>query len=159
MSTDYIQYKFDDGGRIRNIKIPKSYIVVQQRALGITEQEAIDLFLSDEGYVIDPTVEELTNKAKSAGVGANARSTTLKKRKAPERKPQYDKRLVIQLLQEALEECWMDDYLPYTKEDGKQIKIPAPNNVIVTNPERMIAFAMGDERYEITLTRKRKPKK
>lgn len=32
-------------------------------------------------------------------------------------------------------------------------------NCEITNKERMIAFAIGEERYEITLTQKRKPKK
>lgn len=34
----------------------------------------------------------------------------------------------------------------------------ATENVEITNKERMIAFKIGDERYEITLTQKRKPK-
>lgn len=31
-------------------------------------------------------------------------------------------------------------------------------NVAITNPERIIAFEIGDEKFEITLTQKRKPK-
>lgn len=31
-------------------------------------------------------------------------------------------------------------------------------NVAITNPERVIAFEIGDEKFEITLTQKRKPK-
>lgn len=31
-------------------------------------------------------------------------------------------------------------------------------NVQISNPERMISFAFGDEKYEITLIQKRKPK-
>jgi DNA-binding transcriptional MerR regulator len=34
----------------------------------------------------------------------------------------------------------------------------ATENVEITNKERMIAFKIGDERYEITLIQKRKPK-
>ena len=32
------------------------------------------------------------------------------------------------------------------------------DNVVVTNPERMISFEIGDNKYEIMLTQKRKPK-
>ena len=32
------------------------------------------------------------------------------------------------------------------------------DNVAVTNPERMISFEIGDNKYEIMLTQKRKPK-
>ena len=35
----------------------------------------------------------------------------------------------------------------------------ATENVEITNKERMIAFQIGEERYEITLIQKRKPKK
>lgn len=35
----------------------------------------------------------------------------------------------------------------------------ATENVQITNKERMIAFQIGDEKYEITLIQKRKPKK
>jgi hypothetical protein len=35
----------------------------------------------------------------------------------------------------------------------------ATENVEITNKERMIAFKIGDESYEITLIQKRKPKK
>ena len=34
----------------------------------------------------------------------------------------------------------------------------AYENVEITNAERMIAFSIGDEKYEITLIQKRKPK-
>lgn len=34
----------------------------------------------------------------------------------------------------------------------------ATENVQITNKERMIAFQIGDEKYEITLIQKRKPK-
>lgn len=34
----------------------------------------------------------------------------------------------------------------------------ATENVEITNKERMIAFKIGDEKYEITLIQKRKPK-
>ena len=32
-------------------------------------------------------------------------------------------------------------------------------NVEVTNIERMIAFSIGDDKYEVTLAKKRKPKR
>jgi hypothetical protein len=35
----------------------------------------------------------------------------------------------------------------------------ATENVEITNKERMIAFKIGEDAYEITLTQKRKPKK
>jgi hypothetical protein len=35
----------------------------------------------------------------------------------------------------------------------------ATENVEITNKERMIAFQIGEEKYEITLIQKRKPKK
>ena len=87
---------------------------------------------------------ELTEKAKANGVNTAGRAQGEKKpRKAPKRKPDETKRELIRLLADLLME---------TEE-------PAIENVEVTNIERMIAFSIGDDKYELTLSKKRKPKK
>jgi len=122
----------------RNINIPDQVIDIGIKE-GLTRQEAVDRYLSDEGLAVDPTVAALTEKAKAAGTGAKATGER-KERKAPERKPDEVKRAMIKGLAQYLSE----------QEHIIQIEI--------TNLERMIAFEFAGEKYELTLTRKRKPK-
>lgn len=128
-------------GREKTVNIPDE-VLAQGRKERLSVKETIDRYLSDEGYVVDPIVAELTAKAKANGVNTAGRAAGEKKpRKAPTRKPDETKRALIQALFE-----FVDGYA-------------GTDNVEVTNIERMIAFSIGEDKYEITLSKKRKPKK
>lgn len=132
-----MKYTFTtETGTEKTINIPDS-VFVQGRKEGLTNRETIDRYLSDEGYIVDPIVAELTEKAKANGTGLKARTG---KRKAPTRKPDETKRALIVALNDFL--C---DYV-------------GTKDVTVTNIERIIAFRIGDDNYELTLSKKRKPK-
>lgn len=119
-------------------------ILAQGRTEGLSVKETIERYLSDEGYIVNEVVAELTSKAKGAGVnGAGRVAGDKKKRKAPTRKPDYTKRAIIAVLADALID----------------IEGVVPQSIQVTNIERMIAFSFGDDKYEVTLSKKRKPKK
>ena len=124
----------------KEIIIPPEYIARTRKSLGCGLQEAIDLYLSDAGFVEDPTVRELTDKAK----GVRERTSSTKPRKAPTRKPDEFKRTVIKELDDFVREHMLADGVI--------------DDVSVTNIERVIQFTKGDDVYEITLSRKRKPK-
>lgn len=115
-------------------------VLTQGRREGLSTRETIDRFLSDEGYIVDPTVRELTEKAKSNGIN-NAGKVSSGKRKAPTRKPDLVKRMLIEGLSKYMSEAYAE-----------------VKNVQVTNIERIIAFSIGDDNYELTLSKKRKPK-
>lgn len=115
-------------------------VLAQGKREGLSTRETIDRFLSDEGYIIDPTVRELTEKAKSNGIN-NAGKVSSGKRKAPTRKPDLVKRMLIEGLSKYMSEAYAE-----------------VKNVQVTNIERIIAFSIGDDNYELTLSKKRKPK-
>jgi hypothetical protein len=115
-------------------------VLAQGRREGLSARETIDRFLSDEGYIVDPTVRELTEKAKSNGIN-NAGKVSSGKRKAPTRKPDLVKRMLIEGLSKYMAEAYAE-----------------VKNVQVTNIERIIAFSIGDDNYELTLSKKRKPK-
>jgi len=121
----------------------KDVVLAQGKREGLSMRETIDRFLSDEGYIVNETVAELTNKAKSNGIN-NAGKTSSGKRKAPTRKPDMVKRALIELLADTMRDSAP---LPYEVKD-----------VQVINIERIIAFSIGDDNYEITLSKKRKPK-
>lgn len=115
-------------------------VLTQGKREGLSTRETIDRFLSDEGYIVDPTVRELTEKAKSNGIN-NAGKVSSGKRKAPTRKPDLVKRMLIEGLSKYMFEAYAE-----------------VKNVQVTNIERIIAFSIGDDNYELTLSKKRKPK-
>ena len=115
-------------------------VLAQGKREGLSTRETIDRFLSDEGYIVDPTVRELTEKAKSNGIN-NAGKVSSGKRKAPTRKPDLVKRMLIEGLSKYMSEAYAE-----------------VKNIQVTNIERIIAFSIGDDNYELTLSKKRKPK-
>ena len=115
-------------------------VLAQGKREGLSTRETIDRFLSDEGYIVDPTVRELTEKAKSNGIN-NAGKVSSGKRKAPTRKPDLVKRMLIEGLSKYMSQAYAE-----------------VKNVQVTNIERIIAFSIGDDNYELTLSKKRKPK-
>lgn len=115
-------------------------VLAQGRREGLSARETIDRFLSDEGYIVDPVVQELTEKAKANGIN-NAGKVSSGKRKAPTRKPDLVKRMLIEGLSKYMSEAYAE-----------------VKNVQVTNIERIIAFSIGDDNYELTLSKKRKPK-
>lgn len=129
-----MKYTFtDEQGKQQTVEIPEKIIRKHKRDLGLTTNGAIKLFLSDEGYISNITVEELTAKATATS--------------AKTRKPDYTKRAIIQEVVEALKGLGVET------EDG--IKIVA-DNVEATNIERIVAFTIGCDKYELTLTKKRK---
>ena len=105
-------------------------------------QIAIDDWRIDHGDRCEwePTVEEEKAMRKATKiVGERKKATAPVKR---ERKEDLVKQELIALLAAALG-------------DG-DLEVA---NVEITNKERMIAFTVGDESFEVMLTKKRKPKK
>jgi len=123
----------------KTVNVPQDYIDRNTKALNITEDEAIAMYLDDEGITINEEVAEITAKAKTAGAGAKATGEKVT-RKPPVRQPDEVKRAII---------VDLFNHLITTE----------AMNVDVTNIERMIAFDYEGDKYEVTLTKKRKPKK
>ena len=59
-----MNYTFTNkNGKEQTVDIPEAYIHQQQASLGIGMMEACKLYLSDEGYVENAAIDELTAKA------------------------------------------------------------------------------------------------
>lgn len=128
-----MKYTFaDKNGKQRTVNIPEEDIKRSKSAFGLSNKEAIDMWLVDEGYLTDPTVEELNAKAKANGVKGGS------KKRAVNRKEDHVKRALIASL--------FDYILMYDGVDSAAVR----------NPERIISFTLGDDTYEITLSKKRK---
>lgn len=129
-------------GSKKTVEIADEWIIKTKRALGITDREAIQMWLCDNDYITNEEQEALNQKAAAANAGLRVQS---KERKKPTRKPDDMKRAIVQ-------------YLYNCVKDAENSQGWSAKDVNVTNIERMIAFSIGEEQYEITLTKKRKSK-
>lgn len=133
-----MKYTFiNRNGNQQTINIPEEFIARNRRALGISTEEACELYLSDEGYIDNEVVQEI-NEIVNAG----------KKKINRKRKEDPVKRALVQYIFECI------DDKAFSLEDGTIVC----GNVAITNPERIVRFDIDDDTYEITLSRKRKPK-
>lgn len=128
-----MKYTFTDkDGKQRTVNIPEEDIRRSKSAFGLSNKEAIDMWLVDEGYLTDPTVEELNAKAKANGVKGGSKKRTVRRKEDPVKRA-----LIASLFDYIQEYAGVED-------------------TTVRNPERIISFSLGDDTYEITLSKKRK---
>ena len=124
----------------KNIRIPDKEIDKNAAILGITRDEAIQMYLEDEGYLTNEYVEELTAKAKAAKISHDAKSEKPRKNagKPRERKPDEEKEYLIKLLEDAL--------------NNEGIAATA------INKSKLIQFELNGNHYKVDLIRQRPPK-
>ena len=129
--------------------IPKpdeKWIKSSMKALDLTREEAIEMWMDDhdidqgkaKDFDLDPEKQKVVKEMTKAGGKARAKET-----KPRERKPNDEKRTIIQDLNDFLvNNC--QNYI---------------NSVEIANIEREITFKIGENDYSLTLTCHRKPKK
>ena len=128
----------------KKIRIPDSDIERSVRTLKISAEEAVQMWLEDEGYLDNVEQEALEQKAKDNRITATihqAQAADAKKKTPRERtrKENPTKEMVI-----------------------REIAAILPNfaeNIHILNIGKLISFTIGNETYEIDLKQKRKPKK
>jgi hypothetical protein len=128
----------------KNIKIPDSEIKQSMEHWSITKEEAVQMWLEDEGYLENEEQEELEKKAKENRITATIHQATSaepkkKTQKERTRKENPTKEMVI---------AEIAKILPNFAE-----------NVEILNVGKLISFSIGDEKFEVNLIQKRKPKK
>ena len=123
----------------KNLRIPDEDINRSMNVLGLSKDEAIQLWLEDEGYLENETVEELTAKAKENKIQKGAKSDKPRKKTVRERKPDLEKENLIKILAEALENTGI--------------------TVEITNKSKIIEFKVQENCYKLDLIKKRPPKK
>ena len=124
----------------KKIRIPDNEIANSMNYLNLSKEEAIKMYLEDEGYLDNPYVDELTAKAKEAKISHDAKSETPRKtsNKPRERKPDEEKEKLIEILANALEA------------EGIHAK--------VTNKSKIIEFSVGSNHYKLDLIKSRAKK-
>lgn len=128
----------------KRLRIPDDELQSHMKTFNLTHEEAIQLWLEDEGYIDNEEQEALEKKAKENRITATihqAKATEPKKKTQKERVQKEDatKEMIIQKLAE-----FLPDFV---------------ENVQVLNKSKLISFRIGADDYEIDLKRKRKPKK
>ena len=123
----------------RNIRIPDADLARLEKTLHLSKEEAIQLWLEDEGYLENEVVEELTAKAKANKINKGAKSDKPRKKSTKERKPDEEKEKIIQIVAKALENAGI--------------------SAEIVNKSKLLTFSIGENRYKLDLIRQRPPKK
>ena len=108
-------------------------------SLELPKEEAIKVWLEDEGYLENEVVEELTKKAKENKINHEAKADKPRKSVKRERKPDEEKENLIEILANCLTNA------------GFETKI--------TNKSKIIEFNVGENHYKLDLIKQRPPKK
>lgn len=120
------------------IRIPDAEIEKSMKVLGISRDEAIQMWLEDEEYLENAEVEELTAKAKENKVSHEAKADKPRKTVKKERKPDEEKENLIEILANCL------------KNAGFPVEI--------TNKSKIVEFNVGENHYKLDLIKQRPPK-
>lgn len=123
------------------VDIPDNDLENLVEKLDLTWYEAIDLWLTDNGYTTNEEQEELDKKARASKITATiheARADKPKTARKIERKEDATKESIIAELAEKL------------KELASEVKIE--------NIGKLITFKIGEDNFKLDLTRTRKPK-
>ena len=127
----------------KEVKIPDEEIKNLMDKLELTEQEAIQTWLEDEGYEINEEVERLTAKAKANGTARiNARANVENKKTTRERKANPVKEEIIQILANALK-------------NSQNLPI---NAIKIENIGKIITFKVENREFKLDLIEKRQKK-
>lgn len=123
----------------KNVRIPDAEIENFMKMLDISKDEAVQMWLEDEGYLENAEVEELTAKAKANKVSHEAKANKPRKSAKRERKPDEEKENLIEILANCLKNAGFDTE--------------------ITNKSKIIEFNVGENHYKLDLIRQRTPKK
>ena len=126
----------------KSIHIPDAEIEKSIEMLEISQKEAVQMWLEDNGYAENEIVEILTAKAKANKVlkGAKSEKAMAKAAKSRERKPDIEKETLI-------------------GEISTFLQMYGANFVKITNKSKIIEFNIGENHYKLDLIRQRPPKK
>ena len=130
-----MNYKFNG----KNINIPDAEIQNNMKLLGISKEEAIQMWLEDNDYLENEIVVELTKKAKeNKAVDHGAKADKERKPVKRERKPDLEKENLIQMFADCLKNAGYD--------------------AEITNKSKIIEFVVGENHYKLDLIKQRTAK-
>lgn len=132
-----MQYTFNG----KNIRIPDDEIAQSMKALELSKEEAIQMWLEDEGYLENKEQNALDKKAKESRITATIHQASAAKKKIQKERTRKENPTKEMIIRE------IAALLPKFAE-----------NIEVLNVGKLISFSIGEEKYEIDLKQKRKKK-
>ena len=138
-----MKYTLDNG---KTINIPDKDIENLQKNNHISFNEAVYLWLVDEDYISDETVEELSAKAKENRITATVHQAKALNGDKKERKPREKKEnpLKKQIITAIF--------------NGLKAEMPENTEITVTNDEKYIDIHVNDLKFTINLVQHREKK-
>ena len=125
----------------KNIVISDTEIKKLMASLELSKQDAIDLWLADNGYEINEEQEKLDETAKKVHINKDISANTGKKeRKKPEIKVSDEKKELFKAIYGHLDEIFGD-------------------NVEILNENKLISVKINDKTFKIDIIQCRPPKK
>lgn len=131
----------------RNIRIPDADIMRSMKSLGITKEEAIQVWLEDEGYLENAEQQELERKAKENKVTATIHQA--------ESKVKVEKKKA-QAKGEKKETQSRKKEDPVKENIIKHIAASLENlatDIQILNPTKLVQFKIGDDVFKLDLSR------
>lgn len=126
----------------KNVNIPDEEIKKSMKALDLTKEDAIQMWLEDNDYEVNEEQAELDAKAKKVKIdhGASAMDKTKSKEKKPRPKVASDeKQILFSQIFDNLNEFY-----------GENVKIEKENKLIIVK--------IGEKEFKVDLIEKRPPK-
>ena len=139
-----MRYNFEVNGSCKQITIPDGEIKNNMELLDLTEQEAINLWLEDNGYLDNQEQIELNEKAKQVKIDHDARAVDKKTEKKPRTTKVSDekKELFATIVQN------LDRAVGVERE-----------NVTILKENKLIEVKIGEKTFKIDVIECRPPKK
>lgn len=132
-----MKYKFNE----KIINIPDEEIKKSIKVLDLTEEEAIQMYLEDEGYIKNEEVEKLTKKAKenkADKIVVRSKATNTKAERPPKENP--------------VKEQIITDLHKFLLENSEL------SRVNITNKTKSIDFYVNNRYFTLNLTEHREKK-
>lgn len=126
----------------KNVNIPDKEIEKNMKLLEISKEEAIEMWLEDEGYLDNEEQNDLDEKAKKVKIdhGASAVDKTEKKEKKPREIKVSDEKQAL-----------FGEIVEKLAENGRNYEILKEN--------KLICVKIGEKTFKIDLIEQRQPKK
>ena len=122
----------------KEIRIPEEEIKKNMKILEITEEEAIQMYLEDEGYKVNEEVEKLTKKAKENKTNIRGENEKPRAKRNEEQKMKNAKKNIIKVLENALKQAGID--------------------AKITNKSKIIDFSYNNKQFTVNLVEHRQKK-
>lgn len=134
-----MKYTLENG---KIVNIPDKEIENSMKSLELTKEEAIEMWLEDEGYLDNEEQNELDSKAKKVKIehGASAIDKTQKKEKKPREIKVSDEKQTL-----------FGEIVEKLAETGRNYEILKEN--------KLICVKIGEKTFKIDLIEQRQPKK